>query len=258
MTSTPSAPFNRSAVIGRNPAPRATLFRLRSRGRHNRSAGFAAVASIKVLRDRMTSIRDLLVAECGRPSVAAGSRLAVGRHDQQLLSTVEPLRVEYRRRVVVTTSPERVVYALNGVVMNGPYPLQMLCCLGLAAHCQQCYRAQMVRLAVVRPGVAGGAGAAGRDRRRGRGATRPNAQFGVVTPDQPRPRGELVEHREQGRCFRYRALPKGLLEPCRLRFNAHSGPNLAPRSGTPVPEYPLRGRPRGEERHSGWKRRQAA
>ena len=113
----------------------------------------------------MTSIRDLLVAECGRPSVAAGSHLAVGRHDQQLLSTVEPLRVEFCRRVVVTTSPERVVYALDGVVMNGPYPLQMLCRLGLVAHCQQCDQAQMVRLAVVRPGVAGGAGTAGLDRR---------------------------------------------------------------------------------------------
>ena len=40
-------------------------------------------------------------------------------------------------------------------------------------------------------------------------------QFGVVTPDQTRPRRELVEHREQGRCFRYRGFRNGMRFRCR-------------------------------------------
>ena len=43
--------------------------------------------------------------------------------------------------------------------------------------------------------VADRSGPSGGDRWGGGGATRPNAQFGVVTPHQTRPRGELVEHR---------------------------------------------------------------
>lgn len=59
----------------------------------------------QVLRDRMTGIRDLRVADRGRPCVVAGPRLAVGRHDQQLLGAFEPLGVESCRRVVSTTLP---------------------------------------------------------------------------------------------------------------------------------------------------------
>ena len=58
------------------------------------------------------------------------------------------------------------------------------------------------------------------DRRGGGGAIRPNAQFGGVTPDQARPRSELVEHREQGRYFRNRALPECPPEPSPFRFIA--------------------------------------